>query len=69
MAPLPLTGWLPGIALIMVALGMMERDGLVVLAGITLGAAAVGVFILVVVGLDHVGDAVGNLTAAATSKP
>ena len=59
MAPLPLTGWLPAIALIVVALGMMERDGLVVLAGLGLGGAAVAVFVLVLVGLDHVGDAMG----------
>lgn len=63
MAPLPLTGWLPGVALITVALGMMERDGLVVLVGVGLGAAAVGVFILVVAGLERVGNVVGDMTA------
>ena len=66
MAPLPFTGWLPGVALIVVALGMMERDGLVVLAGVGLGAAAVGVFVLVIAGLDRVGDAMGSMTAGLT---
>jgi len=57
-APLPLTGWLPAIALLIVALGMLERDGVVVLAGLAVGGVAIGVFVLVVTGLAHMGDAV-----------
>lgn len=62
--PLPFTGWLPGIALIVIALGMMERDGLVVLAGVGIGGAAVAVFVLVLAGLNKVGDAVRQAAQA-----
>lgn len=55
-APLPLTGWLPGAALVIVALGMLERDGMVVLAGLTVGAFAVVVFFGVVAGLLEAGE-------------
>lgn len=56
--PLPLTGWLPALALIVVALGLLERDGAVVLVGLGLGAAALAVFALVVTGLAEVGKTV-----------
>jgi hypothetical protein len=55
LAPLPLTGWLPAWALLLVGVGMLERDGLVLLAGLALGAAAVGVFIGIVTGLASLG--------------
>lgn len=64
MTPLPLTGWLPGVSLIIVALGMMERDGLVVLAGLGVGGAAVAVFVLVIAGLTQVSEAMGEAAAA-----
>ena len=38
--PFPLTNTLPGFAIILLALGMMERDGLVVFCGYLLTAAA-----------------------------
>ena len=64
MTPLPLTGWLPAISLIIIALGMMERDGLVVLAGVGLGGVAVAVCALVIAGLAQVGEAVGEAAAS-----
>ena len=75
--PLPLTGWLPGISLIVVALGMMERDGLVMLAGLGVGGVAVAVFILVIAGLTQVGEAIASgvvlvpaiSTAARITRP
>lgn len=67
MAPLPLTGWLPGMALIIIALGMMERDGLVVLAGVGVGGVAVVVFALVIAGLTQVSDAMADTTAAGAA--
>jgi hypothetical protein len=64
LAPLPLTGWLPGLALIVTALGMMERDGLVVLVGVGLGGAAMIVFTVVIGGLIQMGDAVADMAFA-----
>jgi hypothetical protein len=64
LAPLPLTGWLPGIALIVTALGMMERDGLVVLVGVGLGGVAMIVFAVVIGGLIQMGEAVTDMALA-----
>jgi hypothetical protein len=63
LAPLPLTGWLPATAMIVVALGMLERDGLIVIAGLSLGAFAVAVFIAVVAGLVEAGETITEATA------
>ncbi|NUH63984.1 exopolysaccharide biosynthesis protein [Sulfitobacter sp. S0837] len=38
--PLPLSGWFPAIALFVAGIGFIERDGLVVLAGVGIGLAA-----------------------------
>jgi hypothetical protein len=38
--PLPLTGWLPGFALVFLALGLVERDGVAVAVGLGFAAAA-----------------------------
>jgi len=65
MTPLPLTGWLPGISLIIIALGMMERDGLVVLAGLGVGTVAVAVCVLVIAGLTQIGDAMSEAAASS----
>ena len=62
-APLPLTGWLPALALVIVALGMLERDGLVVLAGLTVGAFAIAVFVAVVAGLVEAGERLKEMAA------
>ena len=55
--PLPLTGWLPSIALVAIAAGMMERDGLVVMAGMALTAGAVIVLAAVVASMVQLGAA------------
>jgi hypothetical protein len=65
LAPLPLTGWLPGAALLIVALGLLERDGLIVAAGLTLGAGAVAVFVAVVAGLVEAGETIKEMALAA----
>lgn len=61
-APLPLTGWLPALALIVIALGLLERDGVVVFMGLGLGAGALAVFAAVVTGLAEVGATVERVT-------
>ena len=58
--PLPLAGWLPGWSLVLIALGLLERDGLLVLLGVAVGAAAVGVLAAMVLGLVSVGEAVAR---------
>lgn len=54
--PLPLTGWLPAAALVIIALGMLERDGLVVIVGLSVGVIALLVFAGVVAGLVEAGE-------------
>lgn len=39
--PVPLSGWFPAISLFAVGVGLVERDGLVCLLGLALGAASV----------------------------
>lgn len=53
--PLPLTGWLPGFALLIIGLGLVARDGLAVLAGLALGGVSILVLIGVVVTLVQAG--------------
>lgn len=43
--PIPLSGYLPAIALFITGVGLVERDGLVMLAGLVLGCAAIVVTI------------------------
>lgn len=59
-APLPFIGWLPGWSLFLIALGLLQRDGLLILVALALGTAAVGVFAGVVIGLFSVGEAVAS---------
>ena len=54
LVPLPLTGWLPAWALATIGVGMLEHDGLVVLAGSLLGVGALIVLALVLLGLVEV---------------
>lgn len=49
--PFPLTNWLPGVALAIVAVGLIERDGAAVLAGGIVGIAALLLALSVVGGL------------------
>jgi hypothetical protein len=65
LAPLPLTGWLPGAALLVVALGMLERDGMIVTVGLGLGAGAVAVFVAVIAGLVEAGETIKEMAAVA----
>jgi len=53
--PLPLTGWLPGFALLLLALGLIERDGGAVGAGLGLGLAGVVFFVAMASGLSYAG--------------
>lgn len=39
--PLPLSGWGPGIAVLVIAFGLVERDGLIVAIGLGIGTLAV----------------------------
>lgn len=43
--PIPLSGYLPAAALALAGIGLIERDGLVALAGAALGLVAIGVTI------------------------
>lgn len=45
--PLPLSGWLPAISLFITGIGFVERDGLVVIAGLGLGLASIVLTVLV----------------------
>lgn len=56
--PLPFTSWLPAIALIIIAIGMLERDGLLVMLGLAVGSVAAVVGIAVVAGLLQIGERV-----------
>jgi hypothetical protein len=65
-APLPLTGWLPAASLVVVSLGMLERDGVIVLCGLGVGTIAVTVFVGVVAGLVEAGEQLQQMTRALT---
>lgn len=53
--PLPLTGWLPGFALVLIALGLIERDGGAIGVGLGLSATALVFFLLVATSLSYAG--------------
>lgn len=59
-APLPFTGWIPGWALLLIALGLLQRDGLLVVVGLVIGTMAIAIFVAVIVGLISVGEAVAS---------
>lgn len=54
--PLPLTGWLPGFALVLLSLGLIERDGAAVGVSLAMTAAALVFFFLVLSGLSYAGQ-------------
>jgi len=54
-APLPLMGWLPGFALIFMALGLIERDGRAVALGLITAVAAVVVALGIAGGMTWAG--------------
>ncbi|MGE0231219.1 MAG: exopolysaccharide biosynthesis protein [Flavobacteriaceae bacterium] len=49
--PLPLSGWLPALSLLVVAFGIVERDGTVTLIGLGIGLVAILVTAAVIVSL------------------
>ncbi|MDQ0532195.1 exopolysaccharide biosynthesis protein [Azospirillum picis] len=53
--PLPLTGWLPGFALVLISLGLIERDGRAIGIGLGLTVAALVFFTLVASSLSYAG--------------
>ena len=53
--PLPLTGWLPGFALVLLSLGLIERDGGAIAVGFGLAFASVVFMALVISGLSYAG--------------
>lgn len=63
-APLPFTGWVPGWALILVALGLLQHDGLVVLLGLALGLVALAILVAVLVGLVAAGEEIAEAQAS-----
>ncbi len=56
--PLPLSGWFPAISLFISAIGFVERDGLVVLAGIGMGLASIVLTVLVAFSVAAGADAI-----------
>ena len=54
--PLPLTGWLPGFALVLLSLGLIERDGAAIAISLVLTVAALVFFALVASGLSYAGQ-------------
>lgn len=60
--PLPLTGWLPGFALVLLSLGLIERDGVAVAGSLAITVAALAVFVAVASGLSYAGHHLLALT-------
>ncbi|WP_245986177.1 exopolysaccharide biosynthesis protein [Azospirillum thermophilum] len=54
--PLPLTGWLPGFALVLISLGLIERDGAAIGVGLGLTVAAFSFFALVASSISYAGQ-------------
>lgn len=53
--PVPLMGWLPGFALVLISLGLIERDGGAVGVGLLLSVGAVVAAFVLVSGLSYAG--------------
>ncbi|MFV1491774.1 exopolysaccharide biosynthesis protein [Phaeobacter sp. JH20_36] len=45
--PLPLSGWFPAIALFVASIGLLERDGIIVLAGVCAGMLSIALTVFV----------------------
>lgn len=54
--PLPLTGWLPGFALVLLSLGLIERDGAAIAGALGLTVASLVFLALVASGLSYAGQ-------------
>jgi hypothetical protein len=59
-APIPLSGYIPASALCLAAIGLVERDGLVTLAGAGLGLVAIAVTVVVGVMIVLGAEALAN---------
>jgi hypothetical protein len=59
-APIPLSGYIPAAALCLAAIGLVERDGLVTLAGAGLGLVAIAVTVVVGVMIVLGAEALAN---------
>jgi len=55
--PVPLSGWFPAISLFVVGVGLVERDGLVSMLGLALGAASVVLTAVILISLAIGADA------------
>lgn len=53
--PVPVVSWLTAIALIVLAIGLIESDGIAVLVGVALGALAVALLLVSIFGLVRLG--------------
>lgn len=51
--PIPLAHNLPAFGLMLIGLGLIERDGIAILAGLAIGLFGVGLLLLVMFGLAH----------------
>ena len=64
--PLPLIGWLPGFGLIIIALGLIEHDGLAVAVGLGFGVASVIVATGIVISVVYAGTLWRMLTLSTS---
>jgi hypothetical protein len=63
--PIPLIGWLPGFGLVIIALGLIEHDGLAVAVGLGFAVASVIVAIGLVTSLVYAGTLLAMLSQVA----
>lgn len=61
--PLPLTGWLPGFALVLISLGLIERDGGAIGVGLLLTVAALVFFAAVASSISYAGQQIFSLAS------
>lgn len=54
--PVPLMGWLPGFSLVILALGLIERDGAAIAVSLALGIAALVAAVVLIGGLSYAGQ-------------
>lgn len=66
LAPLPFMTWLPAWALAAIAVGLVERNALLVLAGLVLGALSAAAFLVTLASLLHLGERAQSLLPSLT---
>lgn len=70
LVPLPMTNTVPGFAVALASFGLIQRDGILVLVGLILGAAWVSFLVLgAIFGLGAVAELIGALGGAAPAEP